>query len=54
MTIKCNERTQDNEKWNTHRKIMMSQIHLPILINNYLSIKNLLNRTRITSVNVIL
>ena len=37
-----------------HRKIMMSQIHLPILINNYLSIKNLLNRTRLTFVNVIL
>ena len=44
MTIKCNERTQDNEKW----KITMSQIHLPILINNYLSIKNLRNRPRLT------
>ena len=30
-----------------HRKIMMSQIHLPILINNYLSIKNLLKQDKI-------
>ena len=54
MAIKCNERTQENENGIPRRKIMMSQIHLPILINNYLSIKNLLNRTRLTSVNVIL
>ena len=30
-----------------YRKIMMSQIHLPILINNYLSIKNLLKQDKI-------
>ena len=30
-----------------HRKIMMLQIHLPILINNYLSIKNLLKQDKI-------
>ena len=51
MTIKSNERTQDNENGIPHRKIMMSQIHPSLLRNNYL---NLLNETRITSVYVTL